>query len=281
MGGMLNNREIATIIWIILFFLFALLKEKLRSSFCQFVRITFSRFILGLIASMLVYVFLMVLTFQKIGFWDTSALKDTVAWTFGVAFVMLFNVNKAGEEEHYFQRIFSDNIKLAVILEFITNMYAFSLALELIMVPVATILIMMKMVAGLKPEHKQVDSSVGYILGIIGTVLIVATLRGIIVDFRSFASLRTLRDFLLPPVFTIALLPYIYVLALFIKYDSIFKRINYTNDDSDLALYAKRKVLRTFHINLTKLSKWSKEAGILRFSDRNEVLTRLEKPMID
>jgi hypothetical protein len=136
------------------------------------------------------------------------------------------------------------------------------------------------MVAGLKPESKQVERGIEYVLGVIGTVLVVVV-RKAIVDFRNFASLHNLRDFFLPPIFTLAFVPYLYVLALFMKYESIFNRIDYVNNDASLSRYAKRKIVIFFHVNLKRLSGWSREAGILRFSDRNEVLTRLEKPMAD
>jgi hypothetical protein len=237
---MLNNREIATITWISLFFLVAFFKRELRSSFRQFLGILFSRFVIILIGSMLAYVFLMVLTFRQIGFWDASAIKDTVVWIFGVAFVMLLNANKAGDDERYFRRIISDSIKLAVILEFIANMYTFSLSIELTIVPVITFLILLKTVAGLKPENKQVDNFIGYILGVIGTVLIVVTLYDVFVDLQGFATLRNLRDFLLPPVFTFALLPFIYGMALFMMYESLFNRIDYVNPESCTAMNKKR-----------------------------------------
>jgi hypothetical protein len=278
---MLNNREIAIIVWITLFFLFAFLKEKLRASFYQLAKITFSRFILGLIASMLTYVFVMVLIFQKIGFWDASALKDTAAWTCGVAFVMLFNVNKAGDEDLFFQRALASTLGLAVVFEFIANMYTFSLPVELVMLPIVTMLAMMRLVAGLKPESKRVESGIGYILSAIGTLLTIVLLRKAIVDFHNLATLHNLRDFLLPPIFTLAFVPYIYGLALFMKYESIFNRIDFVNDDTSLIRYAKRRIVIFFHINLKKLSKWSGKAGILRFGDRDEILARLKRPALD
>lgn len=275
---MLNNREIATIIWVSLFFLLALIKTKISSSLCNLSKALFAKQIALSIVGMLLYVYFLVLLFNKVGFWDESAIKDTMVWTFGVAFVMLINANKTGDDEHYIRRILIDNIKLVVVLEFIINMYSFSLLIEMVIVPVVTFLVLLRTYAEYKPVPRKVVTFLNYALSVFGTVILVATVHKIATNYRSFATLRNLRDFLLPPVLTMAILPFIYGLALFIKYESIFNRINFSNDDPDLASYAKRKILRSFHVKLVSLTKWSKEAGILRFSDRNEVVERIEKP---
>jgi len=281
MSDILNNREIATIIWVSLFFLFALVKTKIRSSICSLLKALVAKQIALSIGGMLLYVYIIVFVLRKAGFWDASAIKDTAAWTFGVAFVMLINSNKTGDDENYIRGTIVDNIKLVAVLEFIINIDSFSLPIEMIVVPVVTFLVVLKTVAETKPEYKQVGTFLGYVLSVFGTVLLVATFLKVTSNYHSFATFHNLRDFLLPPVLTIALLPFIYGMALFVKYESIFNRINFSNDDPDLASYAKHKILKSFHIKLVRLSKWSRKAGILRFSDRNEVVARIENPMSD
>jgi hypothetical protein len=280
-GDMPNNREIATTIWVSLLILLALFKKAFRLSLFNLLKALFVKQIGFSIAGMLLYVCFMVLAFQKVGFWDESAIKDTVLWTYGVAFVMLFNANKTGDDDHYIRRTLIGNIKLVVVLEFILNMYSFSLLIEIVIVPVVTYLVLLKAYAEYKPVPKQVATFVSHGLSIFGTVLLVTTFYNVASNYHSFATWRNLRDFLLPPALTIALLPFTYSMALLIKYENIFNRINISNDDPDLASYAKRRILSTFHIKLARLTKWSREAGILRFSNRNEVVARIENPMAD
>jgi hypothetical protein len=276
-----NNREIATIIWLLIFFTWALSKNTVRSSFYNVLKALFEKKVFLSVFCMLLYVFLMVLSFKSIGFWDTSAIKDTVLWTLGVAFIMLVNSNKVSDDEHYFRRTISDNVKLILVLEFVINLYTFSLVAELVLVPIITFVVMLKAVAELKPEHKQVETILDYALGLFGIGLIILTFHNATVDFQSFATLKNLRDLLLPPAFTVAFLPFIYLVALFMKYESVFIRIDFFNDNSELASYAKRKILAACHFNLRNLNKFSKKVGMLRINSRDDVLAFIQKAKSD
>jgi hypothetical protein len=151
------------------------------------------------------------------------------------------------------------------------------LVAELILVPIVTLVVMLKAVAELKPEHKQVETILDYALRLFGIGLIILTFHNATVDFQSFATPRNLRDLLLPPVFTIAFLPFIYLVALFMKYESVFIRIDFFNDNSELAGYAKRRILAACHFNLRNLNKFSKKVGMLRVSSRDDVLAFIRK----
>ena len=81
----------------------------------------------------------------------------------------------------------------------------------------------------------------------------------------------------MPPVFSIVLLPFIYIMALFMQYKSLFTRISFANKNSDTAKYAKRKVLAACNINLFKLNEISKKAGYPKVNDNKQVLEWFKK----
>ncbi len=191
----LNNREIAVLVWISIFFIGALLKRDRRSAFYKVLKALYVKQIILSIICMLLYVSLMVFAFYSIGFWDKSAIKDTILWTFGVAFVMLVNSNKASNDENYFRKVVVDNVKIVLIFEFIINLFTFSLIIELIVMPIVTIAVMMKAIAELKTEHKQVENILNNALIIFGSIVIIFTFYRVIIDFKSFATLQNLRDF--------------------------------------------------------------------------------------
>ena len=275
---MFNNREVATIIWLFLLFLWVLSRAEIRSSLPGVVKALLGRQMVLAISSMLAYVAVMVLVFSKLGFWDQSAIKDTVFWVLGGAVVMFFNVNKAAGDEHYFRKVVSDNLKLVLVLEFLVNVYTFGLLAELVIVPLIALLLMLKTFVGLKAEYKKVDTFLGYVLGIIGLSLLAFAVYQAIVNLQVFANLRTLRDFLLPPVLSIAFLPFIYGLALYMTYDGLFRRMDFFNgNDPGLARYAKWKSFTSFHVNLKGLNEWSKEARGLHFDNRSDVLALIQR----
>lgn len=219
----------------------------------------------------------MVIVFQKIGFWDESATKDTVLWTLGPALTTYFSLNKVTQDDRYFKNAILDNLKFVLILEFIVNLYSFSLPAELIVIPIVSFIVMLNAFAESKPEFKQVSKLLNFILVVFGLYLIVFTFREIFLDFQNFASLKNLRDFFLPILFSIALLPFVYIMALFIQYETFFIRIDFANKNSDVAKHAKRKVLTACHVNLPKLSKVSKKAGYPKVNDKKDVLEWFKK----
>ena len=78
----------------------------------------------------------------------------------------------------------------------------------------------------------------------------------IIVDVHSFATINNFKEFLLPVVFTILFLPFIYMLALYLTYDLIFMRISFLIKDKSLARYIRWKTVFSFHLKLNSLNKW-------------------------
>lgn len=268
----LNNREIATAVWFIIAFLWALSISGVRLSIRDLLKVFFTPKIIIPLIVMLLYIVCIILIFEKIGFWEESALKDTILWTLGSAFAAYFSLNRVSQDDTYFKKAILDNLKFVLILEFVVNLYSFSLPAELIVIPAVSVIVLLNTFAESKPEYKPVSKLLNFILGVFGLYLIAFTFREIVLDFQNFASLKNLRDFFLPILFSIALLPFLYIMALFMQYEMFFIRIDFANKNSDVAKYAKRKVLAACHINLPKLNRVSKKAGYPKVNDKKDVL---------
>jgi hypothetical protein len=275
-SSILSNREVATGIWLSIVFLWALSVGSVRRSIGGVLQAFFVKGIIVPFALMLLYVFLIVLVSRRIGFWDMSALKDTILWTTGTAFATFFSLNKAVEDKSYFRGIIWDNIRLVLILEFIVNLYSFSLIVELLIVPIATFIVMLNAVAELKTEYRQVKTFLNYTSGLFGLVLLALTFRELLADFQNFATLKTLRDCLLPPLFTITFLPFVYLMALYMQYQRLFHRIDFANRDAVLSRYTKRRFLAACHLSLSKLNTSSKNIGFPKVSSKDEVLALIK-----
>lgn len=268
----LNNREIAIGIWLIIIFLWALSKKDVRPYIRNLLRVFFNRKIIIPLIAMILYIALMVVAFEKIGFWDISATKDTILWTLGSAIATYFSLNKLAQDNSYFKNMILDNLKFVLILEFILNLYPFSLLTELIIMPIISFIVMLNGFTESKPEYKQISKVLNFILVIFGLLLFAFTIKDIIHDFQNFASLKTLRDFFLPALFSIALLPFLYVMALLIQYEMFFNRIDFANKNPVIANYVKRRVFAACHINLSKLNKVSRRAGFPKVQNKSDVL---------
>jgi len=274
-----NTREKAVIIWLLIFFVWALSQKNIRSSFWIVIKALFQRKILVLIMAMLFYTGLTVFILSETGIWEFYLIKDTIFWIFGSAFVLLMNSNKATQDEHHFKKIILDNLKLILIIEFIINRYTFSLWIELIMVPVIFVIVVMSVVAGMKKEYISVKKVIDFILSAFVILLIVFAPVKILGDYQAFASLENLRVITLPPLLTLAYIPFLYLFALFMAYENLFIRLDILlKKDHKLAKFAKQKVFALCHVNLYKLNRFSKESTqeLINMSSKEDVLNMVE-----
>jgi len=262
--NLLNNREKAIIFWLLfclLIFLVwllypATLKKDIRTSIIDVLKVLFQKEIVAILTAMLFYVALIVFLFYKIKLWNISLITDTVFWFFGTAFVLLFNL-LSNKEDKYFKKILLDSLKLVLVLEFIVNLYVFSLFVELVIMPILSFVVIMSIVAGTKKEYMTVKKLMDFILGIFGIYLIVFALSNIIAGFQAFATINNLRTFLLPLFLTIAFLPLIYFLLLYMAYDSIFVRLRGgSSKNGRLIKFTKLRIFQTCFVNLKKLNRF-------------------------
>ena len=272
-----NNREIAILIWLLIFFILIFTDSKVRISLLSLIRAFLEKKILVLFVAMLFYIYLTIMILNRVSFWDMSALKDTIFWLLGTAMATFFETNKALQDNNYFKKVIIDSIKFVILIEFIINLYTFNLLVELIIVPVICLFTMISVFADSMSKYKQVKGFSDGVLGIIGIYLLIFTFREIVFDFDNFMSLKNLRDFLLPPLLSILLIPYFYFAALYMQYELFFMRIDFANKDKDLSWSIKKKILKICHINLSRLNRVSKNAGYPQVKNSEEILRWLDK----
>lgn len=266
----MDNREIAILVWLGIFFTWAISQKDIRKSLFAIFKAFTQKAILISSILMLLYIGAMIYVLYRVNFWDISILSDTVIWIFGVAAVLFINISHT-QEDDYFRKVIIDNIKLVVFIEFLTNLYVFDLWIELLLVPILASIGAMLGVASARPAYKQVESFLTVIVAFIGVGFLAYALYNVIVDLKGFASLQSLRTFVLPIILTIMFLPFVYALAVYVIYDLIFVRIKNLVNDPKLVKYAKWQTVFAFHINLQALNKWLRKVVISRFKSREDV----------
>jgi hypothetical protein len=274
-----NTREIAIIFWLGVFVLWALSQKNIRKSSFGVLKSLFQIKILSVIIAAILYTGLLAFILAKVGIWEWTLLKDTIYWFFGVAFVLLMNTNKANQEKRFFSKILKDNLKVILILEFILALYTFNLLAEIILVPILVFVGVMSAFAGTKKEYLPVKKLFDYILSFIGIFFIIFALGKVFSDLQNIATSDNLRTFILPPLFTLGFIPFVYFFALIMAYETLFVRIKIFNkDNDDLAKFTKRKIFKFCHLNLRKLNYFSKECtqDLMRIGDKADVEKMIE-----
>lgn len=270
-SSILNTREIAILIWTCVLLVWAVSKQPIRESLKDVARSFFNPHIISVVLFMTAYVTALVYLLYLLGIWQALDLKDTVLWLVSIAFVMLFQLSNIKDYAGFFRKSVLDGLKVTVMLEFITNLYTFRLWIEMILVPLIAIAATTWAVAERKPEYNSVAKLMKASLVCYGFAVLGFTVFEIIHDPNGFATLGNLLDYLLPIVLTLAYLPFAYLFALFMLYNQVFVRLAIFTGDKELIAFAKKKLIMRFHLNLLGLVRWSRLAGPIRLTNRNDV----------
>ncbi len=271
-----NNREISTICWIIVFIILSLTQKTIRESMFGVIKAFTEYKILIMIFIMLVYISICISIFYSINIWDFSLFKDTLLWTFGVAFVMLVNINEASEREDYFRKALFNSFKLIIVLEFLTNFYVFNLVFELISLPIILFLTIISVFAERKEENKKAKQLADSLIIVYGIIVLIFSIYQASKDLDNFTTLYNLKLILLSPILTTLFLPFIYITAVFMTYESFLIRVKWILKENRKLFKAIRlKVFLNCRFNLRKIHLVSKKLHIYTTEEESRILDDL------
>lgn len=268
----LNGREKAVLVWLVVFIIWMLSQKNICKSLQSVLKFVFQIKILSVFVAMFIYLFLILWLFYNFQIWNIELTKDIIFWIFGSAIILLMNTNKAIQDDNYFKNILRDNLKLITILGFVVALYSFNFWIEMIFVPVMFFIVATGALAGIKKEYLQVKKVIDFVLSAVGISLIIYSVFQIVSDYKNFVSLNNLRSFILPPLLSFAFIPFLYIFALIMAYETLFVRLEYfLKNDRTQAKFVKIKVFKLCFLNLKKLNKLSKENLIDLLNLKNNI----------
>ena len=266
-----SNRELSFIIWGLVIFTGVLIKKSIRKSLFKLVAFIFSSKLFFIFLSVFLYIGAVSFVLWKVGVWEIYLLKDTIFWIIGVGLVLMVNINNALDDPGFFKKTAMDNLKLLIILEFITNLYVFGFWIEFIITPIITFIGLVLAVSELDKKNELFTKFLNAIFIFYGLVVIVFSIINIASDFSNFASMKTLKSFVLPLIFTLVYLPFLYFTALMMKYEIVFLRLGFFNNDSEILKHAKKKIIWKFKFKLGRLNEWYSNVGNMRVERKEDI----------
>ena len=266
----INNRELSIIMWIVIFSIWALTQKKVRAASLSLIKAFFAKKLVYGYLLMLLYIAMIIYPFYFIGIWGFFWIKNTMLWIICIAFVMLMQFSKA-TEENYFKNSVRDNLKILIVLEFMINLYVFSLWIELILVPFSVLIGGMIVIAETDEQYKSVKKLLDFILSFMGIIFVAYALCKVTTDFGSFASNKNLTDFSLPILLTFMFLPFVYLIGLYSNYETLFLRMPFFIKNQAVLAYSKRKIIFSFGFNLSALNKWGKHFNSLLIKEKKDI----------
>lgn len=262
---MINNREWALLIWLGVVLALLLLPRDLRSSLFEVVRAALHPILVIPVLLMAVWVGGLIVIVAGIGWWDAELATDTVVWFVGTALVLMFRVAEALGEERFFRRTIIGAVRVTVLVEVFVNLYVFSLPVELILLPVLTVLLMLSVVAGSEQRFVRVKALIDAVLALVAFSLIAFVVIQIVTDWQDFDKAGAFRKFALPVWLTIGIVPFVFLLSLYAAYDGAFKRIDFETDQRSQRWRAKLALALRLRVGIQDIAAfrfyWAKQAA--------------------
>lgn len=267
-----NNREIALCVWIILILSLSVGARRTRKTLLGILKALFHWQMMRTFLFLFAYIYVTLQLLRVIDIWNIALRKDFIFWFMGVGLVSFLKVNNAIRNPQHFRDIVLNNVKLTIYVEFIINLYVFSLPVELFL---SLLIILFGLITVVGERDKKNTSVVNFskrILNVIGLVISVYVIAQVAGDSSHFTTLDNLRSFLFPVVMTLAFLPFLYCLAIWMHYQNYFVRLGFAfKNNSELLKYAKRRIFQKALLNQNKLREIDKELSIFRIDSREQL----------
>lgn len=265
-----TNRELAITIWIITFAVWSVFSVRTRPSVVSLVKAFFAwKLTLGYVA-MGLYISIILTALRYIGIWSKTPPATILIWIICVAFMMLFKADNVNKHDFFKSKV-KDNLRIVIVMEFIINFYTLDLWLELLLVPLMAVIGGMMVIAERDDQYEPTRKLLNGFMVVIGIGMTLYALRMTVVNYNKFATIATLESFILPIILTLAFLPFVYLTAIFMTYESLFVRLQFFIKDPSILNYTKIRTLQVFHLKLAALDEWSKSIYKLNLVDRQSV----------
>ena len=249
-----TNREIATIIWVTLFILRFSFEKQIRTSILNIIKIALKIKILIYFFSYLCYISLIIYSFYYFELWDITYLKENIIWfTFsGLPIGLIVATNKL--ERGFWKRLILKNLKLIGFVEFIISSFTFSLIVELLIIPIITLIVLINTVLKFNEENKDLEKFTNIILTFFGFFILSYSLYKSITEIHLIGNASHLKSFLFPVVYSIMSIPYMYIYKLIVVYELLFMKLRFGKKRSrKLNLLIKLRLLLFCNIQIKKL----------------------------
>jgi hypothetical protein len=191
---------------------------------------------------------------HRFGWWNRDLLKDTIAWFVVYGFATVLSSTNAPKEDRFFRRAALSALGLGVLMQFLLNLHTFNIVVELFLQPTVTFLILLGLVSEMKPETRNISRFINWVLLVVGLWIVIATGKGLLDSWRGIDPKQTGLAFAFSVWLPLAMLPFVYVLALYMTYGTIFRLTAFRNDGKKASLRARVAVIYGLHGNLREVN---------------------------
>lgn len=187
---------------------------------------------------------------SKLPCWKNIYIKDIVFWFFGSGLIYCINALSNEADEKFIRKILKESFHFTIIFEFIVNTFTFNIWIELAIIPITTILIVMKTFVDQKKNYKDLQKLLNIILALGGFLAFGATFIVGLHEYRKLNIFDTFVSFAIPFIYLVLIIPLVYSMVLISKYEFLFVNMS-SKENKD------RKARRKHRIIIVNACKFS------------------------
>jgi len=259
-----STRELATAFWVgailIAVGMAIVTNKKIRQGFMGVLKCFFNRKLRKLWEIYFLYIGIITLMFSRFPIWKNIYLKDIILWTLFSGLTICMNAVAGEADEKYISKVLKDNIRFTVVTEFLLSTFTFSLWVELIIIPITTVIVLFDTVAEHKSDAIAVHKLLQDVMAFAGLCVILQTVRVGILEYRELNVINTLVSFFIPIVYLLLVTPLEYAFELYSKYEMLFIQMHF-KEPSDKMVRRKRhlKVIKVCGLSVKRIMLFQKQ----------------------
>lgn len=259
-----STRELATAFWtgiILVAVGMAIVTNKnARKSFIEVLKCFFGRKIRMLWEIYFLYIGIITFLFSRLPIWESIYLKDIIIWTFFSGLTICINAVAGEADEKYILKVLKDNIRFTMVTELLLSTFTFSFWVELIIIPITTVIVLFDTVAEHKSDAIAVHKLLQDVIAFAGLCVILQTVRVGILEYRELNVINTLVSFFIPIVYLLLVTPLEYAFELYSKYEMLFIQMHF-KEPSDKMVQRKRhlKVIKVCGLSVKRIMLFQKQ----------------------
>ena len=259
-----STRELATAFWtgiiLVAVGMAIVTNKKARKSFIEFLKCFFGRKIRMLWEIYFLYIGIITFLFSRLPIWESIYLKDIIIWTFFSGLTICINAVAGEADEKYILKVLKDNIRFTMVTELLLSTFTFSFWVELIIIPITTVIVLFDTVAEHKSDAIAVHKLLQDVIAFAGLCVILQTVRVGILEYRELNVINTLVSFFIPIVYLLLVTPLEYAFELYSKYEMLFIQMHF-KEPSDKMVQRKRhlKVIKVCGLSVKRIMLFQKQ----------------------
>lgn len=241
-----SNREKAIGIIVSSVAFWMIIEKERRKSLFDLLKIIFNKQFIRIYIEIFVYTVLVTFLLYRISFWDFNLTKDTLFWMVFTSIYFTYKSYEKRADEKLFSNLIKGILKGTVVFEFVINLYTFPIFVEVIGI---VILFFLGAMIGLTDfekyksdkKYKDLKKVLEGTLSFIGVLILVYVFRSIIINWGELFTIGHLKELLIPLIYSLLFIPFIYFLLIRICYSEIISFLRY---NENLRIRDKFKFLR-------------------------------------